>query len=189
MVLKAYRPQRTKGGSWVRVSKGGFYFSAQACNLANLNKINWMRLHSDSDERIVVFEPIPGLEKSEDLLRLSTPNRRNVKFLIAKGLIAEEPWIHAVGSIESSESRRFDLKKYEAQVPPPPPDGKRGKNFWYIRLMPAFEHVVLPSKIHQIDFGLKGIYRYWGGKDGQEIVYIGKGFIRKRYQEDPVRRN
>ena len=46
--------------------------------------------------------------------------------------------------------------------------------------MPAFENWVLPSNIHTLNSDTRGIYRY---RKADEIIYIGKGRIRERYQE------
>ena len=55
--------------------------------------------------------------------------------------------------------------------------------------MPAFEESILPSQISRLDSRIKGIYRYRGGNDGEEIVYIGKGSIKDRFEQEPRRRN
>ena len=72
-------------------------------------------------------------------------------------------------------------------MPAAPPGEPRGIG-WYIQLMPAFEQSITPSAIDQLGRGIKGIYRYLGGKGGQEVVYIGKGAVKDRYLQEKVRR-
>ena len=46
----------------------------------------------------------------------------------------------------------------------------------------------MPSKIGGLGSEVKGIYRYRGGNDGDEVIYIGKGSIRDRFEQEPSRR-
>ena len=163
----------------VTMTPTAFKFSVRARDLAQLHDIHWMRVHTDDDERLVVFEPVPGIEKRPGLLKLGTSSKRH-KTLTAKGLINSTPWIKAVSLLEHVESRKFDMEEYSG----PLPKGVRGKKPWFIRLMPAFEESVVPSRVGDLGPDKKGIYRYLS--DG-EVVYIGKGNIRNRYQEEPNR--
>ncbi|MCY3821476.1 MAG: hypothetical protein OXH52_19340 [Gammaproteobacteria bacterium] len=80
------------------------------------------------------------------------------------------------------------MKPYLGPVPSPAPGERSGSACGYIRLMPAFEESITPSRITESRDDLKGIYRYLGGGDGQEVIYIGKGSIRRRFQEEAARR-
>ena len=178
MALQTYKPVNVPGRCVVVINLTGFRFSVMARNAAQLTEINWMRLHTDSEERLIVFEPVPGLEKRPDLLKLGT-SKTGHKRLAAKGLIRRTPWIRSVAAQTSLEARTFDLRRYHGALPPRS-DGDRGNQPWYIQLMPAFEHSVFPSSIHIINSDTRGIYRYL---KGDEIIYIGKGRIRDRYRE------
>ncbi|MCY3816283.1 MAG: hypothetical protein OXG59_08345 [Gammaproteobacteria bacterium] len=178
MPLQTYQPKYVQGRCVVLLTPTGFRFSVAARDMAQLAQINWMRLHTDSEERLIVFEPVPGLEKKPDLLKLGT-SKKGHKSLAAKGLIARMPWIRSVATQTSLEARKFDLGRYHGALPPQP-DGDRGNQPWYIQLRPAFENWVFPSNIQTLNSDTRGIYRYL---KADEIIYIGKGRILERYQE------
>lgn len=54
--------------------------------------------------------------------------------------------------------------------------------------MPAFEESIEPSGIRELASSVKGIYRYRGGDDGEEVIYLGKGSIRDRFEQESLRR-
>ena len=137
-----------------------------------------MRVFTDDDKRLVVFRPVSGLEKRPGLLKLGT-SRKGYKTLTAKGVIAQTTWIGAVARLADVEARKFELKEYPGSLPP-----GEGESPWFIRLMPAFEESVVPSQVGSLGPGIKGIYRYFSGG---MVVYIGKGIIRDRYQQEPER--
>ena len=162
----------------VTITTTSFKFSVLARDTARLKDIHWMRVLTDEDDRLVVFQPVSGMEKSSGVLKLGTSNKGH-KTLTAKSVIRRTPWIWAVASVKAVAARKFELKEY----PGPIPSGE-GEKPWFIRLMPAFEESVLPSQIGSLGPGVKGIYRYWSGG---EVVYIGKGIIRDRYQQESER--
>ena len=178
-MLKAYTPKYASGECVVRLTRTAFHFSVLARDTAQLQDIHWMRVHTDDDDRLVVFEPVSGMEKRPELLKLGT-SKGGYKRLTAKGLIGETPWIKAVADLEHVQDRKFQMKEY----PGPLPEGLRGQGPWFISLIPAFEESVFPSQVPSLGPDKKGIYRYLS--DG-EVVYIGKGIIRDRYQAEPQR--
>ena len=180
-MLQEYLPKQFGGRCVVKIDSTSFKFSVVARDLAQLQNIHWMRVLTDDDDRLVVFVPVSGMEKRPGLLKLGTSSKGH-KSLIAKGLISQTPWIKAVASLKDLEARKFEMKKYPGPVPSKP--DIRSQTPWFIRLMPAFEESVLPSQIGSLGPGKKGIYRYLS--DG-EVVYIGKGNIRNRYQAEPDR--
>ena len=145
----------------------------------NSRTFTGVRIYTDEEDRLVVFRPIPGMKKRSGLLKLGT-SRTGHKTVTAKGLIASAPWIKAVAFLKDVEARKFELTEY----PGPLPSDIRGQKPWFIRLMPAFEKSVPPSQVASLGPNAKGIYRY---RSGGEVVYIGKGNIRDRYQADPQR--
>lgn len=183
-MLRTYEPTQFVGHTAVTVNRYNFRFSVAARNAANLLDIHWMRVHTDPHDRLVVFEPFAGLEKVPGTLKLGT-QRRGYKVLTAKGLIAQTSWIRAV-SVLNAEQRRFELKRYPGPIPPTSAGANRARPSYYIQLMPAFEQAVAPSQIGTLPIGTKGIYRYWSGN---ELVYIGKGDVRDRYQHEVARRD
>jgi len=172
----------------VTITPTAFRFSIVASITANLSDIHWMRIHVDPNDRLVVFEPVPGLDKVANVLKLGT-QRKGLKTLVAKGLISNTPWIRALVEMPI-EARKFEMKRYSGPLPTPEePSGKPGRWPWYIQLMPAFEEAIAPSEINRLGSSAKGIYRYRGGNDGEEVIYIGKGSIRDRFLQEPTRRN
>lgn len=177
-MLKAYEPKQYGGRCVVTITPKSFKFSVLARDTARLGDIHWMRVFTDEVDRLVVFRPVSGLERRPGLLKLGT-SRKGYKTLTAKGLIARTAWIGAVARLADVEARKFKLRKYPGKLPP-----GEGERPWFIRLMPAFEESVVPSRVGILGSGDKGIYRYFS--DG-EVVYIGKGIIRDRYQQESER--
>lgn len=168
MGLQLVRPSRTDGDCEVTLTPTSFRFSVAARNLADLHDVHWIRIYVDPIDRLIVFKPEPGNERASECFKLGT-SKKGYKTLIAKKLIKDQQWIHSVASLTIAE-RRFELRRYQAEI-----DG------WYIQLMPTFEDSIRPSEITRLTGNEKGIYRYRGGNDGSEIVYIGKGAIKDRF--------
>ncbi len=186
VVLHTYRPKEQGDRCTVTINSTAFRFSALAGNVAKLSDIHWMRVHTDSDERLIVFEPLAGIDKAPDSLKLGT-RAKGYKTLIAKGLISRTPWIKAIVGMPV-DARKFELKEYSGLLPTYDQSSSTStRRPWYIQLMPAFEKSISPSEINQLDSNAMGIYRYRGGNDGEEVIYIGKGNIRERFQQESGR--
>ena len=125
MPLEVYRAP-FHGAPSVTVVPRGFVFSAAANNLAGLGSILWMRVYTDSDHRIVVFEAVSGHDKGPDMLKLGLTRQRmdGNRRLTAKGLIANTPWIQSVAAEGSTAARKFELKPYVGSLPPVPNDNR-----------------------------------------------------------------
>ena len=191
MALRIYQPIGQKTGPTVLIGKGkGFLFSAAASQLANLADIQWMRVFPDDDDRLIVFEPVPGVDKPHFGLKLGLMKRspNSGRRLPGKGLINQTPWIRSVAALEDVADRRFDLKPFHGPLPEVPGNAPN-RTAWYIRLMPAFEQSIAVAEVSALSSNLKGIYRYLGGDDGREIVYIGKGLVKDRFQQEVERAN
>lgn len=174
MPLELYEPKQY-GKCQVTLYSTSFKFSAAARDLAGLGDVHWMRVHVDRKDRLVVFEPRPGPVKEQGCLKLGT-SRAGHKTLTAKGLIAREQWIQSVARLDVVD-RRFELRRYEGDV-----------NGWFIQLKPAFEESVSPSELHRLADDERGIYRYRGGNNGSEVIYIGKGAVKLRFAQEPERK-
>ena len=170
-VPKAYRDDRCL----VTIDVASFKFNVAARNLAGLHDVHYMQVHLDSEDRLIVFEPMQGAKKMEGWIKLGT--RKGNKSLTAKGIVSRNEWIKAVARQDIAD-RKFEIHRYDGEV-----------QGWSIQLMPAFEKSVVPSEIPDIDTGEKGIYRYRGGDNGDEVIYIGKGSIRDRFQQESQRRD
>jgi len=193
MGLEWYIPSNP-GKNVVSVDLTSFQFASSTVLLANLKDITWVRVAGDADTRTIVFQPVLGMDKKIDLLKLQTQRKGKTirKLLTAKGFINRNLWINKVARLEDKRLKRFELKKYESPLPPLPvtatSESKSRGDAWYIQLMPAFENSVTVDKISGINSSAKGIYRYWGGNSGEKVVYIGKGFVRDRFQSSPGRK-
>ena len=193
MGLEWYIPSNT-GKNEVTVSSTSFKFASDTVLMASLQDINWMRVAGDPDKRTIVFQPVLGMDKKIDLLKLQTEQKGKMirKTLTAKGFINRNSWIKKVAHSKEKRLKRFELKKYESTLPPllaiATSESKSRGDAWYIRLMPTFENSVLVDKISSVNSSDKGIYRYWGGNSGNEVVYIGKGLVRERFQSSPARK-
>ena len=182
MPLRTYQPQRNLGQCEVTINSTSFQFSSAARDRAQFQDIHWIRVHIDPDDRLIVFEPVPGVAKRSGCLKLGT-SPKGQKKLIAKGLISQQPWIHAVANGNNVAHRKFEMREYHGPIP-----DRQGKHTpWFIRLMPSFEESVVPSEINSLSQETKGIYRYRGGDNGDEVIYIGKGHVRDRFQQEPGR--
>ena len=189
MSLQTYKPKEYRGKCAVTISPRGFNFNGAARDVANLSQIHWMRIHTDPDERLIVFEPVSGIDKSRELLKLGT-DKKGHKRLTAKGLVSQTPWLETIARL-SLDARKFELKPYSGPVPAfnsGATSTTRSNPPWYIQLLPAFEESIVPSEIGQLDSGAKGIYRYLGGDNGEEVIYIGKGSVRARFEQEPMRK-
>ena len=178
-------PSVTIGGG-----KLAFIFNVAAVRAAALEEIMWMYVYTDPEERLIVFEPIGGRDKGPGMLKLGNAGRGSgsSRRLIAKSLINGNGWVKAVADKEHIEDRKFELKSYRGDLPKDNTSKERGEPPWYIQLMPAFEQSIRSAEIGNLPEGVKGIYRYRGGNDGKEIIYIGKGSIRARYQQETQRK-
>lgn len=169
-VPKSYRDDRCL----VTVDAASFKFNAAARSRARLQDFHYMQVHFDPEERLIVFEPMPGARKKAGWLKLG----RESKSLPAKGIVSSNDWIKAVASHQDIADRKFEISPYDGDV--------RG---WSIQLMPAFEKFVVPSEIHRVEEGARGIYRYRGGDSGDEVIYIGKGNVRARLRQESQRKD
>ncbi|MCY3839956.1 MAG: hypothetical protein OXH09_15105 [Gammaproteobacteria bacterium] len=176
MALSKYIPKTYQDGrGLVTVDAASFKFNVAARNVAELRDVHYMQVHLDSEERLIVFQPMTGTQKMTDWLKLGS--RKGSKSLPAKGIVSSNDWIKAV-SRQDIADRKFEIRRYDGEV--------RG---WSIQLMPAFEKSVVPSEIHRLENGEKGIYRYRGGDSGDEVIYIGKGSVRDRFQQESQRKD
>ena len=57
---------------------------------------------------------------------------------------------------------------------------------WGIKVSPSFELKISPDNINELSDSVKGIYRYID--ENGEVLYIGSGFIRSRFQDEQVRK-
>ena len=141
----------------VSVNMDRFTFNAYLQKLAELNKNKYVSIVFDEEERKIGFEFKKESDSDSDYK--ITENRR-----CRASELFNKPWVRKVAQLAGNNT--FPAKK----------DGK----LWVITLCPAFEIAVKRENSNKIPANSKGIYRY---KQGEDIVYIGKGNIRDRLNE------
>lgn len=147
----------------ISIKPNRFYFNVVFVRVAQIESYSFMNIFCNDDERCIGFQ----FKKEKD-----SPDDYKINGSIKKGLygqcreIVEKGWVRSV--IQNNKNNQFYVSR----------DGK----IWFIKLMPAFETSVLRSEYQKINAELCGIYRYVNKE--HEIVYIGKGNIRKRLSEN-----
>lgn len=163
---KFRRPVKPKEEPLIAIRQGRFHYNAHFARLAELPQQKEVSYFIDADLREIAFEfhrepGDPDGYKVED--RGGIAKHRSA----AQDLISKHSWIRAVSMPKHGCPTAFRARK----------DGKQ----WVIRLCPAFEFTRSRQELDRIPAGTSGIYRYRRLND--EIVYIGKGDIRRRAQE------
>jgi hypothetical protein len=145
--------------SSITIGKEFLYFSALFVDDAKIETKKFVKVSFDDDLKKIKFK----FFKDEQKGTIKVRGNRKDSFYIAGNAIYGREWVKAVA--ESSENR-FEVKGNSEN--------------WYVSIAPAFEICVKRSEISKIPNNLSGLYRYL---DKGEIVYIGKGQIRRRYKK------
>jgi hypothetical protein len=149
----------------VTISHTHFYFNSAACKLYSFNEYTRAIYHIDEENRKIGFEFIN--KDLEDSFSVFSRTGRLSGFRSSSvDLVNRFSWIKSVVNMKQPIDRRFRLRSE--------------KKLRVIKLCPAFENSGNRKKRNDIPTEHTGIYRY---KDSNEIVYIGKGNIKKRLQE------
>lgn len=152
-----------KNDPTVTLDKSHFRYNpvaAQQAELANKNKVIY---HIDEESRKIGFEFMTESGDRSAYSLFGQEGKKSFRSAISE-LCRRHLWIRSVAHLADSSSRAFPMK----------PDFK----LWTIQLCPAFEICVGASDDLPSD---KGIYRYLDANG--DVVYIGKGTIRRRYAE------
>lgn len=146
----------------ITIRRDRFCFNSVFVRLAQIEACSYMNIFCNPDERCIGFQ----FKKEKN-----SPDDYKITGTIQKGLygacreVLEKDWVKSV--IKNNKDSQFFVSR----------DGK----IWFIRLMPAFDTRVMRTEYLQISSETTGIYRYLNTQN--EIVYIGKGNIRKRLLE------
>ncbi len=138
-------------------------FNISFVKITELEKFQFVRIFTDDEERKIGFEFLKD-NSDTDTFKI-TGNREKGFYFTSKDLF-EKAWVKKVSKMQGSNI--FPVKK-ESKL-------------WVIKLMPSFEHQVKRIESNKISSELKGIYRYLDANIN--VVYIGKGNIRKRLLEE-----
>jgi len=160
------RPRKSREEPLVSIRQGRFHFNAFFARIADLEKAKYVNYHIDDEIREIAFE---FLRQDPGGNAYTLENRGGVsKFrCTAYDLIRKKAWVKAAANANDPKLSTFTATR----------DGK----LWCIRLAPPFEGEVPRSDMASIPSAVSGVYRYVSA-DG-EIVYIGKGNIRRRVAE------
>lgn len=173
ITLNANKSQKLKPFDWVqiqssdrkskvpslRITKNGLFFSIPFVNEAQIDIKRFVKVSFNDEFRNINFEFSKLKEKDSIKVR----GTREDQFYISGKKFFEKDWIKA--TLNSGENQ-FKIE--------------RNSKIWSVSIAPAFENSVKKSEISKIPNNLSGLYRYL---DKGEIVYIGKGQIRKRFNK------
>lgn len=156
---------KTDDSSFISISKSHIRFSSEFVRISKVNQEHKVLVFIDDDERKIKFEF--SKSEKENCLSLTQPKGKSNFQISSSKLYKEIDWLRSFANLNGKE-RHVSPKKIG--------------NAWEVSLMPSFENSVLKKDIKKIGSETKGIYRY---KNSQGlIVYIGKGQIYTRYNEE-----
>lgn len=146
----------------VRVHRHRITFNCSFSRLAALEKNRYVKLYVDDNNRKIGLE---FKETHDDYgYKLVSVGGGRTMTLSVKEL-QEKVWVQKVSQLENKTA--FAVKQ----------EGK----LWVIILCPAFEVSLNRADVQKIPTNARGIYRYM---DDNKIVYIGKGYIKSRLNEE-----
>jgi hypothetical protein len=151
---------------FVSIGASHFTFNAAFVRMARTGSDRYVTVHVDCENRRVGFEFHAEERPNSFALSQRTLGKGRGKgeswTCSTFALLKKLPWLKSVASL-SQKGRRFTPRKEN--------------NLWVIQLCPAFEEQRARESA-DIPSGLTGIYRYV--RESGEIVYIGRGDIKKR---------
>ena len=171
--LNANKSQKLKAFDWVqiqssdrkskfpslRITKNGFRFSTPFANEAQIDIKRFVKVSFNDEHRKIEFEFFKNQVKDS----IQIQGTREGQYYISGNKFFEKDWIKAI--LNSGENQY----KIEGN-----------SKIWSASIAPAFENKVKRENSDQISSKAVGIYRYL---DNGEIVYIGKGQIRNRFNK------
>lgn len=163
------REDRFEGSNrpFISILKDHIAFNAMFTRIAELDSRYRVTIYADPETLRLGFEF--HTDDRSDSLALSQASsekkgkKRTGLFCSALGIINKYPWVKAITKLETKDRRFYDPKK----------EGQK----WAIQLCPAFEER-RARESGKIPSDACGIYRYI--REDGEIVYIGRGDIKKR---------
>jgi hypothetical protein len=158
---------KTKNYMDPTISIGQFHihYSSVFEKLSDLKKYKRVKYYVDKDTLKIGFEFTNDQKSGVALFRKSDGG--GACRSSCNELNSRYEWIKSISYLKNSKARKFIATK----------EGK----IWSIQLMPGFEYKCKRDQINEIDARSIGIYRYLRN---EEVVYIGKGDIKRRLQEE-----
>ena len=149
---------------FISIDPKGVRFSAVFGKNVELQLGKFVTIQVDSENRKIGFDFHGEKRPNSFQLSQSSVSRNNFS-CSSQGLVQKYAWIQGVSRL-APQNRRFTPIK----------EGK----LWVIQLCPAFEERRARESV-DIPSDVRGIYRYV--RENGEIVYIGRGEIRKRLSQ------
>lgn len=149
----------------VLVTRDKFVYNMRLAEKAKLKKNEFVIYDVDEEEKKIGFQFLP-IEKESLTSRIDNQSGRQFRSSALR-VTSQHPWVKEVSSLEDPEDRKFLAIR----------EGRR----WIIQLTPSFEFRYKRDDFSKIPGDAKGIYRY--RDENGDIVYIGKGNMRRRLSE------
>jgi hypothetical protein len=162
------REDRFQGSDkpFVSISSDHISFNAMFTRLAEIGPEKRVIVHIDQETRRLGFEFIPDDRPDSFALSRASSDKKGKKrtgLFCSAGVLRDHPWIRSISKLPIPDRRFYNPRK-EGQM-------------WVIQLCPAFEERKARESAN-IPSDANGIYRYI--REDGEIVYIGRGNIKKR---------
>jgi hypothetical protein len=150
---------------FVSITPDCIHFNAVFSRIAALQPSSFVTVHLDSANLKIGFDFHADQRPNSFLLSKPTGRNRASVRCSCMGLVKRHAWIQSV-SRQSTRDKRFTPTK----------EG----SLWVIQPCPAFEERRARESV-DIPSDVRGIYRYM--RESGEVVYIGRGEIRKRLSQ------
>lgn len=157
--------------AFISISTSHIRFSSVFVSKLNINENYFVKIFVDEEQLRIGFHFVEHCEGK--CLRLTRPKNKDNFQVSSQSLIKNHPWVKKYISELTITERRFKAKSEFSK--------ETKNNLWVISLGPSFENKILKTDALKRGSDLRGsgIYRYVNSEKN-EIVYIGKGDIRKR---------
>lgn len=159
---------------FISISHGHIAFNAMFTKIAEIAPDKRVSIQTDPETLRLAFEFHSDDRPNSFALSRASSDKRGKKrtgLFCSAGFIRNYPWIESITKLPLKDRRFYNPKK----------EGK----MWVIQLCPAFEERKARESAN-IPSEATGIYRYL--RENGEIVYIGRGEIKKRLSS-PERKN
>ena len=162
------REDRFQGSDkpFISISSDHISFNAMFTRIAEIGPEKRVTVHIDPETRRVGFEFHIDERPNSFALSMASSDKKGKKrvgVFCSAGFIRDHSWIKSISKLPVQDRRFYNPKK-EGQM-------------WVIQLCPAFEERKARESAN-IPSDTSGIYRYL--RENCEIVYIGRGDIKKR---------
>lgn len=162
------REDRFQGSDkpFISISSDHIAFNAMFTRIAEIGPEKRVVVHIDPENRRIGFEFTSDDRSDSFALSRASSDKKGKKrtgLFCSAGFLREYAWIRSISKLPIPDRRFYNPKK-EGQM-------------WVIQLCPAFEERRARESAN-IPSDASGIYRYV--RENGEIVYIGRGNIKKR---------